>query len=313
MADVPKSFPLVYKDHLLDLFNQEVGEDVARALGRCEGAVKTVRFIEGLQQDDLERHNRLLLLIREIEVKAREKSKFILRLSSYEVYKKMLRLSVADKAKANIRIQRGAEVHCCAFKLLTPQRMATLPRAITEDLRLEREINGLCDGLTGVIEERELFIGELKTLLDIFVPDKMCEFLKETQAKYTDKMMKFSDTVQSFFLFLVDDDNSERSERFAEEPFGSAVVLALVLWFFDRFVSNFLAVMVETIVCATSSMRHVVMLREISKDLWLSREINALCARLTDIVDERERFVDELDRLIGRLAPERMAEFMKEV
>ncbi|GKC56619.1 hypothetical protein Tco_1084217 [Tanacetum coccineum] len=53
--------------------------------------------------------------------------------------------------------------------------------------------------------------------------------------------------------------------------------------------------------------------REISKDLRLSREINALCARLTDIVDERERFVDELDRLVGRLVPERMAEFMKEV
>nr|GFB39295.1 hypothetical protein [Tanacetum cinerariifolium] len=49
--------------------------------------------------------------------------------------------------------------------------------------------------------------------------------------------------------------------------------------------------------------------REISEDLRLSREINALCARLTDIVDERERFVDELDKLIGSLVPERMAEF----
>ncbi|GJW95980.1 hypothetical protein Tco_0175652 [Tanacetum coccineum] len=111
MADVPKSFPLVYKDRLLDLFNQEVGEDVARlreykgmvfglkmsmqrreeyivelkALGCCEGTVKTVRFIEGLQQDDLERHDHLLLLKREMEVKACEKSKFILRLSGYEV------------------------------------------------------------------------------------------------------------------------------------------------------------------------------------------------------------------------------------
>ncbi|GJW67479.1 hypothetical protein Tco_0121903 [Tanacetum coccineum] len=110
MADVPKSFPLVYKDRLLDLFNQEVGEDVDRvreyrgvvcglklsmhmreeyiaelkALGRCEGVVDTVKFMEGLQQDDIEKHDRSLLLMREMEVKAREKSKFILSLSGYE-------------------------------------------------------------------------------------------------------------------------------------------------------------------------------------------------------------------------------------
>ncbi|GJR46963.1 hypothetical protein Tco_1315066 [Tanacetum coccineum] len=263
-------------------------------------------------------------------------------------------------------------------------------KVIVEDSRLAREINGLCDGLTGVIEEGELFIGELETLLDRFVPDKMCEFLKETQAKDTNKLMNF-DTVQTSFLFLVDDDNSERSERFAEEAFGSAVVPAFVLWSFSCYVSDFLAGMVETIVCTTSSMRScggvlakaiwnkvdkislvseksliecvlkgavfclfkgwcfgVVCIisikkksmaalpkceelqmtvnssdwsvmfihhcrREISKDLRLSQKINALCARLTDIVVERERFIDELDRLVRRAVPERMAEFMKEV
>ncbi|GJX37664.1 hypothetical protein Tco_0250967 [Tanacetum coccineum] len=111
MADIPKSFPLVHKDRLLDLFNQEVGEDVARvreyrgvacglkiamrrreeyigelkALGGCEGVVETVRFMEGLQQDDMERYDRSLLLMKEMEVKAREKSKFILKLSGYVV------------------------------------------------------------------------------------------------------------------------------------------------------------------------------------------------------------------------------------
>ncbi|GKD17906.1 hypothetical protein Tco_1207064, partial [Tanacetum coccineum] len=82
MANFPKSFPLVYKDRLLSLFNQEVGEDVARireyrgvacglkiamrrreecigelkALGDCEGAAETVRFMEGMQQDDMEKY-----------------------------------------------------------------------------------------------------------------------------------------------------------------------------------------------------------------------------------------------------------------
>ncbi|GJW08076.1 hypothetical protein Tco_1570499 [Tanacetum coccineum] len=52
---------------------------------------------------------------------------------------------------------------------------------------------------------------------------------------------------------------------------------------------------------------------EISEDLRLAREINALCARLTAIVNEREAFADELDILAGRSVPGKMAEFMKQV
>ncbi|GJS88035.1 hypothetical protein Tco_0770671 [Tanacetum coccineum] len=37
--------------------------------------------------------------------------------------------------------------------------------------------------------------------------------------------------------------------------------------------------------------------REIAKDVRLAREINALCARVTAIVDERESFVTKLDML----------------
>ncbi|GKE58180.1 hypothetical protein Tco_1497365 [Tanacetum coccineum] len=162
-----------------------------KALGHCEGAVEIVRFMEGLQQDDLERHDCSLLLMREMEVKVCKKSKFILRLS-------------------------GAEVHCCAFKLLTPQRMATLPRAIAEDSRLARETNGLCDGLTAVIEERELFICELETLLDRFVLDKMCEFLKETQAKDTNKLMKWQILGRKFEI------RSLKKNRFIEKLKGTS-------------------------------------------------------------------------------------------
>ncbi|GJR19705.1 hypothetical protein Tco_0968232 [Tanacetum coccineum] len=52
--------------------------------------------------------------------------------------------------------------------------------------------------------------------------------------------------------------------------------------------------------------------REISEDLRLAREINALCARVTAIIDERENFVNELDILVGRSVPSKMAEFMKQ-
>ncbi|GJX23940.1 hypothetical protein Tco_0228385 [Tanacetum coccineum] len=62
-------------------------------------------------------------------------------------------------------------------------------RAISEDLRLAREINGLCAGLIVIIKERDNFIDELDILGDRFVPSKMVEFPKETQSKDTEKLM----------------------------------------------------------------------------------------------------------------------------
>ncbi|GJU79330.1 retrotransposon protein, putative, ty1-copia subclass [Tanacetum coccineum] len=52
---------------------------------------------------------------------------------------------------------------------------------------------------------------------------------------------------------------------------------------------------------------------EISIDLRLTREINALCDRLTAVVDEREAFVDELDMLAGKYVPSKMVGFTKQV
>ncbi|GJV43474.1 hypothetical protein Tco_1428010 [Tanacetum coccineum] len=49
------------------------------------------------------------------------------------------------------------------------------------------------------------------------------------------------------------------------------------------------------------------------KDVRLAREINALCMRLTAIVDERVNFVNELDMLEPKLVPGKMAEFMTEI
>nr|GEV20409.1 hypothetical protein [Tanacetum cinerariifolium] len=49
---------------------------------------------------------------------------------------------------------------------------------------------------------------------------------------------------------------------------------------------------------------------EIAEDLRLAREINALCARLTAVIYERENFKDELDVLAGRRVPVKMSKFM---
>ncbi|GKE60368.1 hypothetical protein Tco_1510735 [Tanacetum coccineum] len=53
--------------------------------------------------------------------------------------------------------------------------------------------------------------------------------------------------------------------------------------------------------------------REISNDVRLVTEINALCARLTVIVDERANFVNELDMLEPEFVPVKMAELMKQI
>nr|GEV11470.1 hypothetical protein [Tanacetum cinerariifolium] len=53
--------------------------------------------------------------------------------------------------------------------------------------------------------------------------------------------------------------------------------------------------------------------REITEDLRLAKEINALCARVIAIVDQREMFVNELDMLARRHVPDKMADFMKQV
>ncbi|GJY79069.1 hypothetical protein Tco_0484870 [Tanacetum coccineum] len=65
---------------------------------------------------------------------------------------------------------------------------------------LAREINGLCVGLTARIEERECFIDELDILVDSFVPEKMAEFLKETQEKDRNRLMRLQILGREFEL-----------------------------------------------------------------------------------------------------------------
>ncbi|GKC85813.1 hypothetical protein Tco_1141530 [Tanacetum coccineum] len=73
-------------------------------------------------------------------------------------------------------------------------------RVAVEDSSLERETNGLCSGLAACIEEREYFIDELDVLVDRFVLEKMAEFLKETQDKDRNRLMKLQVLGREFEL-----------------------------------------------------------------------------------------------------------------
>nr|GEU63126.1 hypothetical protein [Tanacetum cinerariifolium] len=48
------------------------------------------------------------------------------------------------------------------------------------------------------------------------------------------------------------------------------------------------------------------------EDHRLEWQINALCDTLTDVIKRRENFVAELDMLVPKFVPRKMAEFMKE-
>ncbi|GJX42347.1 hypothetical protein Tco_0257337 [Tanacetum coccineum] len=52
--------------------------------------------------------------------------------------------------------------------------------------------------------------------------------------------------------------------------------------------------------------------RAIGEGQRLTWQINTLCDTLTDVIERRENFVAELDMLVPKFMPRKMAEFMKE-
>ncbi|GKF06634.1 hypothetical protein Tco_0037302 [Tanacetum coccineum] len=89
-------------------------------------------------------------------------------------------------------------------------------KAVVKNSSLASEINGLCTGLTARIEEREYFIDELDSLADIFMPEKMAEFLKETQEEERNRLMRMQILGREFEL------RADEKNRFIEKLKGNA-------------------------------------------------------------------------------------------
>nr|GEV18459.1 reverse transcriptase domain-containing protein [Tanacetum cinerariifolium] len=90
-----------------------------------------------------------------------------------------------------------------AWEILEDMGILYCHRAVVEDLDLAREIDGLCAGLIACIEEREYFIDELDVLVDELVSEKMSEFIKETQEKDRNRLMKLQILGREFDLRAV--------------------------------------------------------------------------------------------------------------
>ncbi|GJY86887.1 hypothetical protein Tco_0500913 [Tanacetum coccineum] len=209
------------KERVLRCFNQEVVEDLGRLreyrsiarglkvvmrrrrehirqlqlLRNCEDVAATIRFWERMQLEDVEKGTRALLMMKETEVKIGEKANYILNLRRGGV-----------EVIANIAYSMEALPRCDELRRSSCSEewedmiILYYRRAIVEDSNLAREIDGFCAGLTARIEKREYFIDELDVLADRFVPEKMAEFMKETQEKERNRLMRLQILGREFEL-----------------------------------------------------------------------------------------------------------------
>ncbi|GJU16750.1 hypothetical protein Tco_1144716 [Tanacetum coccineum] len=168
------------KDRLLDLFNQEVGEDLARvreyrgvvfglnigmrrreecieelkALGDCHDVIETVRFMERLQQDDIEKRDRSLLLMREME-----------RPKVYTMDKRPL--------ITELRYKVDSSEWCDVLTYLCRE-------AADEDRSIATELNRLREEMLIICDNRRNIADELRSVRGIVVVQKAAEFVAET-------------------------------------------------------------------------------------------------------------------------------------
>nr|GEX33271.1 reverse transcriptase domain-containing protein [Tanacetum cinerariifolium] len=165
----------------------EVGEDVARirecrgvacglkivlrrreecigelkVLGDCEGAAETVRFMEGMQLDDMNKCDHLLLLINEMEAKAREKSRQPL---------------VTELCyKADSSHWGDVLTYFCR-------------EAADEDRTIATKLNRLREEMLVICEKRRNLANELRSIRGIVVVEKDAKFVVDTIRKDNDQV-----------------------------------------------------------------------------------------------------------------------------
>ncbi|GKD21901.1 hypothetical protein Tco_1223604 [Tanacetum coccineum] len=64
-------------------------------------------------------------------------------------------------------------------------KLKTWNSCIIQDSRIARETNRLCGEMVAIVDEREQFLQELDAFPGRLILEKMAEFLRETQSKYT--------------------------------------------------------------------------------------------------------------------------------
>nr|GEY88089.1 reverse transcriptase domain-containing protein [Tanacetum cinerariifolium] len=213
---------------LLTVFNEEVGVDVAvirdyrgiacglrisirkreecieelKALGDRQGVAESVRFMEGLQADEMDRCSRTLSFMREVEVKACEKSRCD---KDRVIFSEVIVLLEAKSKVSRGRIRLGMlrAFLLCDCSMESGYRDCLFKgREISNDMRLGAEINALYARLTVIIDKRSNFVNILNMMSPEFVPVKMVELMKQVQIQDKDirNLMKLQTLGREFEL-----------------------------------------------------------------------------------------------------------------
>nr|GEW29590.1 hypothetical protein [Tanacetum cinerariifolium] len=144
--------------------------------------------------------------------------------------------------------------------------------------------------LTAHIEEREYFIDALDILADRFVPEKMAEFMKETQEKDRNRLMRLEILGREFEL------RADKKKHFIEKLKGNFIFVCVIVelvW---------LVMLVDFFVRWS-----------MCEDYRLASEINRVATEVNSVTMQRERFLEELDSLGTRRVHTKMAEFLRDI
>nr|GEV84550.1 retrovirus-related Pol polyprotein from transposon TNT 1-94 [Tanacetum cinerariifolium] len=131
-----------------------------------------------------------------------------------------------------------------------------------------------CRENVAAYDERVDFIMELEAVSSVVAAVKTTEFLNDALWKDDRRMQR---VVSEYILHSKPKKHNQ--------------------WLHYQYVMSYAKALIHRIGSRSS---YCVVTRKISKDLRLEKEINAMCARVTAIVNERENFLDELDILVGR-------------
>nr|GEZ46795.1 hypothetical protein [Tanacetum cinerariifolium] len=156
-------------------------------------------------------------------------------------------------------------------------------------------------GLTARIKEKEYFIDELDILVDRFVLEKMTEFLKKTQEKDRNRLMRVQILGREFEL------RADEKNQFIETLKGNKFFAALYFWLYVvDFVSLNLTTEFGINWCKSE-------LWSMGEDYRIASEINKVAIELNNVFIEKDQFLEELDSLGVQHVPAKTTKFLTEI
>nr|GEW83229.1 hypothetical protein [Tanacetum cinerariifolium] len=158
-------------------------------------------------------------------------------------------------------------------------------RAIVEDLRLAGVVNSLCKEIAGIIEERELLVKDLDILVGRFIPQKTVEFIRETSGK--DSCAVVARLAGGVPVFQEEGGAHELSAMMTSCSIFSRSACSEC-----SAISSHSSYLADS--HATNDQLSVLFRREVAEDSQKVQEFRRLSSELREAVRMRDQYIDEL-------------------